>query len=144
MRCKRTELSLYYLISAFLQQAFYKLPVCLRNYRWREVRQFGLSNSAAQIPGFLDILLYWGRKLTNTDKSASETTLPREKGKLICRTHPCAMRRKGSHPLSALYWALSVLVHCELNPHSCYLTSITTYIAEQQKHNTNCQGYLDA
>lgn len=69
--------SLYYLISAFLQQAFYKLPVCLCNYRWREVRQFGLPNSAAQIPGFLYILLYWGRKLTNTDKSASETTLPR-------------------------------------------------------------------
>lgn len=97
---KRKNCSVHYLISAFLQQPFYKLPVCLCNNRRREVRQFGLSNSAAQIPGFLDILLYRNRKLANTDKRASETTLPREKDKLIFITHPCATRRKGSHPLS--------------------------------------------
>lgn len=55
---REQKYSLYYLISAFLQQAFYKLPICLCNYRWREVRQLGLPNGAAQIPGFLDILLY--------------------------------------------------------------------------------------
>lgn len=91
--------SLYYLISAFLQQAFYKLPVCLCNYWWREVREFGLPNGAAQIPGFLDVLLDWGRKRTNTDKSASETTWPREKGKLILITHTSGVRRKQSGPL---------------------------------------------
>lgn len=92
--------SLCYLISAFLQQALYKLPVCLCNYWRREVREFGLPNGAAQIPGFLDVLLDWGRKWTNTEKSASETPWPREKGKLMFITHTSGVRRKGSHPLS--------------------------------------------
>jgi len=143
---REQKYSLYYLISAFLQQAFHKLPVCLCNYRWREVRQFGLPNSAAQTPGFLDILLYQGRKLTNTDKSASETNFPREKDKLIFITHLWARRRKESDPLSEKapfhiqhYIALTHLRYCftggqstESQNHRIVrcLSSIRTHTAE--------------
>lgn len=48
-----------HLISAFLQQSLYELPVGLcDDWRW-QVGEFGLAESGAQVPGLLDVLLHW-------------------------------------------------------------------------------------
>lgn len=46
-----------HLVAALLQQPLHELPVGLGDHGRGEVGQFGLSDGAAHVPGFLDVLL---------------------------------------------------------------------------------------